>query len=225
MASVPLIDELLLLAYDRSGTLQVRSEAIDYALAGAVLMELLLAGRLAVPERHVAVVDPAPTGDPLCDHVLSRIRAERPRKPSAWLEPLSKGLRDQLLHRLGQAGWLRRDEHRVLGLFPRLRFPWATGAEPPARADARQRLRAAVDATGQVDPRTGALAALVAAVGGERQAVPDRKASEVRRRLRAVAASSWPAEAVRKAIGELEAAVTAAVTAATTAATTAAVNS
>jgi Golgi phosphoprotein 3 (GPP34) len=216
-----LADELLLLVYDDAGSMQASAQVVDYGLAGALLMELMLAERLAVPDKRLVVTDPSPVGDPLADQALARIAADRRgRKPKDWVGPLSGGLRERVLDRLVDAGLLRREEDRVLWVFPRTRFPSASGAEPLPEGEARRRLLAAVDASGPVDERTAALCALVRAVGIERIAVPDRPRREVRDRFQEIVEISWPADAVRKAITEMEAAVTTAVIVATTAATT-----
>lgn len=214
-------DRLLLLVYDPAGALRVSGQSLDYGLAGAVLMELMLAQRLHVPGKRVVVVDPTPMGEPMVDAALTRIHAAgRQRKPKDWIGPISKGLRQQVLDRQVRAGVLRHEKRRVLGLFPYTRYPWAAGAEPALAAHARREIGAALAATGPVDPRVAALCALVRATRAEAWAVPDLPKRVVRARLKEIVTASWPAEAVRKAITEMEAAVaTAASTAAITAAT------
>lgn len=210
-----LAEELALLVYDEAGALRAGVQKVDYGLAGGLLMELMLAERLAVPEKRVVVTDSRPTGDPIVDQALDRIAADRRgRKPKDWIGPLSKGLRGRVLDRLVEAGVLRRETRRVLRVFSRTRYPSATGAEPLQEGEIRRRLLAAVDGTGPVDRRTAALCALVRAMGAERLAVPDRPRREVRDRFKAIVAQSWPADAVRKAITEMEAAVAATVSAA-----------
>jgi hypothetical protein len=211
-----LADELLLLVYDDAGAPRAGKQAVEYGLAGALLMELMLAGRLAVPDQRVVVTDPSPTGDPLTDQALARIAADRRgRRPKGWIDPLSNGLRDRALDRLVQAGLLRREADRVLWVFPRTRFPSASGSEPLPEGETRRRLLAAVDATGPVDQRTAALCALVRAIGIERLAVPDRPKRQVQDRFQVIAPASWPADAVRRAITDAEAAAAAAVATAT----------
>ena len=219
--TLSLADELLLLVYDDAGSPEAGMQVVDYGLAGALLMELMLAERVTVPDKRVVVTDPTPIGDPLADQALARIAGEhRERKPKDWIGPLSKGLRERVLDRLIAAGLLRREEDRVLWVFPRTRFPSASGEEPLPEGETRRRLLAAADATGPVDQRTAALCALVRALGIERVAVPDRPRREVRERFQEIVVASWPADAARKAITEMEAAVTTAVIVATTAATT-----
>ena len=210
---VTLAEDLLLLAYDDEGNAHVGTPQLDYALAGALLMELTLDGRLAVADGALTVVDPAPTGDPLLDEALTRIAAEpTPRKPQAWIDPLSAGLVDRVLTRLIDAGVLRREEGRVLWVFPRTRYPSTTGGEPAEEVAVRAELAAALDGDGTVAPRTAALCALVPVVRLEGVAFPDRPRKEVAERLKRLAAHNWPAAAVREAIEEVEAGITAALT-------------
>jgi hypothetical protein len=122
-----------------------------------------------------------------------------------------------VLHRLVDQGILRREEGRVLWVFPQTRYPSATGVEPVAETDARGRLALAVDGGGPVEPRIAALCGLVKAVGLEAAVFPDRPRREIRGRLAAVAESDWASAAVRKAIAEVEAALVASITAATVA--------
>ncbi|MGC9667949.1 GOLPH3/VPS74 family protein [Planosporangium sp. 12N6] len=217
---INLAEELLLLAYDDAGSAAINTQMLGYGLAGALLMELALAGRVDVADKRVTVTDAAPTGDPVVDEALARIGAEH-RKPQDWVIRLAKGLPGRLLDGLVEAGVLRREQDRVLWVFPRTRYPSATGAQPEPETETRDRLRAAVTGDGPVDPRTAALCALVRAVRLEKTAVPGVPAKQVRERLKAVADASWPAEAVRKAIEGVEAAVIATTTAAAAAATTA----
>jgi hypothetical protein len=219
--SVP--EELALLAYDDDGGLEIGGQSLDYGLAGAVLLELALAGRLEVREGRVSVIDPAPTGDPVVDGALASIRADdKSRRPKEWVTRLAKNIREPVLDGLVSRGVLRREEDRVLWVFPRTRYPAAHGVEPPAETDARGRLVAAVLADGPVEPRTAALCALVRAVGLERKVFTDQPRAQVRNRLKEISRGDWAADAVRRAIEDVEAAITA--TIAVTATTTAAAN-
>jgi hypothetical protein len=159
-------------------------------------------------------------GDPLIDAALTRIAADRPRKPSDWVGKLRKGTRQAVLDRLVAAGTLNREERRVLLVFPGTRYPAPSGVEPPVETEARQRMGAAVRATGEVrDPRTAALCSLVAAVGLDRRVFADLPRRDVKRRLKEIGEGAWAAAAVRKAIQEVQAAVTAGIVASTAATT------
>jgi hypothetical protein len=75
-------DELLLLAYDDDGTAVAGSPALDYALAGAVLADLALDGRIDLVDRRVSVTDATPLGDPVLDVALARIDDDKARTPT-----------------------------------------------------------------------------------------------------------------------------------------------
>jgi hypothetical protein len=203
-----LADDLLLLALDDQGVNLVSELHLNYGLAGAVLLDLLLAGRLGLDGDRVVVLDPAPTGDPALDASLALLAAEHePRRPDAWLRPLIDGLRERLLDRLVEAGVLRRERDRVLWVFPRTRFASATGAEPAAETAVRQELLAAVDGTGDVPARTAALLGLVQAAGLTGTVFPGRSEPELKARLDAIAEGNWAADAVRATVARIQAVI------------------
>jgi hypothetical protein len=208
MSTFILADELLLLAYDDAGAAQISSPQLDYGLAGAVLIELALNARIVVEDNRVVVVDPTPLGHPRLDEALTQIAADpKRRKPTHWVDRLSKRLRDRVLDGLTTAGVLRREDDTVLWVFPRTRYPAPHGAEPPVETEVRQRLVAAVRADGPVEPRTAALCALVRAVKYERHVFHELPRERMVARLTEISAGDWAAAAVKKAIEEVEAAV------------------
>lgn len=216
-------DLLLLLIDDRKGT--VTSSHVDVALGGALLLELALADAVHVRERTsiwsgagVAATPGAAVPDPLLAEALRRV-AERERAASDLVHRLGTGARDALAARLAERGILRREDDRVLGLFPRTRWPEADGRHED---EVRARLTAVLVQGLAPDPRTGALVALLHALGlapslVDRGGVPAR---DVRRRAKEVAEGAWAAKAVQDAVAASTAAMTA-VIAATTVTTTA----
>ncbi|HYQ75739.1 GOLPH3/VPS74 family protein [Cellulomonas sp.] len=214
-------DLLLLLLDDAKGT--PTSSYVDVALGGALLVELALAEAVHVRERtsvwsgaKVAVTPGAAVSDPLLAEALRRV-AERERAASDLVTRLGKGARDALATRLAERGILRREDDKVLGLFPRTRWPEADGRHED---EVRARLTAVLVQGLDPDPRTGALVALLHAVGAAPSAV-DRggvPARDVRRRAKDVAEGAWAAKAVQDAITASTAAMTAAMAATTVAA-------
>ncbi|MEU5691007.1 GPP34 family phosphoprotein [Actinosynnema sp. NPDC020468] len=207
MSDLTLADELALLAYDDDGTRKLGQPNFGFGLAGAVLVELTLAGRIDVVDKHVTVTNPAPTGNPVLDLALTRIGDDKPRRPKAWVDKLSKGLPDQVLTGLVDAGVLRREEDRVLLLFPRTRYPAPDGVQPPQETDARERLTRAVTGDDPVDERTAALASLVRSVQYDRKVFKDLPRAEVKARLKKISEGDWASEATRKAIEQVQAAI------------------
>ncbi|MEU8069319.1 GPP34 family phosphoprotein [Micromonospora sp. NPDC049151] len=218
MDGLLLTDELVLLAYDDDGVNRLGSPHLGYGLAGAVLLELALAGRVEVADKRLVVTDPAPTGVPLLDEALATVGTGRARKPKDWIGKLARGLPDRVLGGLVDAGVLRRESGKVLLVFPRTRYPSPTGAQPPAETAARQRMAAALTTDGPVDARTAALLTLTRAVGLDRKIFRELPRQRVKARIEEIAAGDWASDAARKAIEEMQAALLVASTAAVAAA-------
>ncbi|MFC7546279.1 GPP34 family phosphoprotein [Plantactinospora sp. GCM10030261] len=216
MTTLTLAEELALLSYTVEGTAEVGQPGLDYGLAGALLLELTLAERIDVVDGRVVLTDPTRTGHPLLDRALDQIGGEaKRRKPKDWINRLGKGLRDQVLDHLVAMGILHVEKDRVLGLFPRTRFPSPHGMDPAAETEARQRLAAAIRPGATVPPRTGALCSLVRAVGLDRKVFRDQPRREVRARLKEISEGDWASAAVKRAIDDTQAAMIAVITAAT----------
>jgi hypothetical protein len=213
-------EEFLLLAYAEDGTPLTDGTHLDNGLGGAVLLELALAGRVGIEDKRVVVADPSPTGDPLLDDNLARVGAEpKARKPGHWVSKFAKNARPRVLGKLVADEVLTVEEDRVLGVFPRKKYPSAGRVPPAPEADALQRLRSAVLGSGPVEPRTAALCALVAATELDRKVLTDLDRKLVKTRLKEIGEGAWAADAVRKAIEDIQVAVMVAIVASTTAAT------
>ncbi|MDX6301030.1 MAG: hypothetical protein QOF53_2244 [Nocardioidaceae bacterium] len=214
-------DLLLLLTDDRTGGLLVTAGEVDAALAGALLMDLALPGRVDVDERKRLVVrDGSPTGDELLDRALGAVSQKQGKKPSAVLGPLGKNLRERLYARLTGCGILRAQHDKVLGIFPRHRWPTASADHESA---VRRALTAALVTGTTPDPRDAALVALLHALRATDKVVDPKehglRRRDLDRRAKQVAEGSWASEAVRQAVDEMAAAVMVAVSAATVATT------
>jgi hypothetical protein len=82
-------DLLLLLTRDDTGQPVAGSQTLAFGLAGGVLVELALAGRVdiaaagdRVKEGRVVIRDPSPTGDELLDEALAALCQREGKKPS-----------------------------------------------------------------------------------------------------------------------------------------------
>jgi hypothetical protein len=213
-------EEFLLLAYAEDGTPLTDGTHLDNGLGGAVLLELALAARVGIEDKRVVVTDPSPTGDPLLDDNLARVGAEpKARKPGHWVSKFAKDARPRVLGKLVADEVLTVEEDRVLWVFPRKKYPSAGRVPPAAEAEALQRMRSAVLGSGPVEPRTAALCALVAATELDRKVLADLDRKQVKTRLKEIGEGAWAADAVRKAIEDIQVAVMVAIVASTTAAT------
>jgi hypothetical protein len=216
-------DLLLLVTENSTGKPVVGSTELEHALAGAVLLELAMAGRVDVEESRglgrkgrLVVVDSSWTHDPILDEALRRIGDKPGRKPDAVVTFLRKGLRDRLYARLAEQGILRLDRHKVIGLFPQTRWPAVDSSH-------EERLRRALhDAlVVGVDPRpsVAAVISLLYAIRAVHKVVGSREEKKrVQVRAKEVSEGEWAAAAVRRAVDAVNAATIAAITAATAAA-------
>lgn len=133
--SLTMPEELLLLMLD-DDTGRLIDQAVpsgDYALIGAVLAELTLAGRIDSDPQRLFVLNQAPVGDPVLDAVLERIAASAEEHDSRWwIEHLAAGapvLREELFARLVAHGVLQQVESKFLWVFPERRYPPTSGRE------------------------------------------------------------------------------------------------
>jgi hypothetical protein len=217
-------EDLLLLLYDdETGKPITGSPGLDYALAGAVLIELTLLGKTditvagdGVKPGRLKVLDASPTGDAILDERLAFVVDKSGKRPKDQIGRLSKKLRDQLLARLAERGVLDQSEGKVLGLFPVTRWP---AKDARHEAEVRSKLESVLKVGTTPDERTGALIALLSALNVVPKVVTDavdKKA--LKQRAKQIADSDWAADAVKKAVTEMQAAVTAAIVVASTSA-------
>lgn len=208
-------DLLLLLLDDQLGSTVVDSTSLDYALAGAILLELALAGRIAVAGEGSSVkkgrllaLERESLGDPLLDRALDRIAVEQ-RKPESWIPKLAKNLRQQLLRRAEDSGSITEQQAKFLGIFSRRRYPQADAG--PER-DIRLELNAALRGEDPT-PRAAALLSLLLAVDAVHKAVPGVDKKQARKRAKQVSEGVWAADAVQAAVRAVSSALAGAVAA------------
>ncbi len=215
-------DLLLLLTDDSTGRPRADSVKLPLALAGAVVLELAMVGKVDVAGRgervksgRIIIRDPSPTGDDILDDALAVLIDREGKRPQDVLTKLHKGLRDRLYIRLADRGVVRREHGKILGLFPRTSWPANdTLHEQQIRADLAGTL-----AEGRgIAPRTGALISLLSAIDAVTKVVDPNaygvEKRELKRRATAVAEQDWASDAVRKAVAAVAAATTGAVVAA-----------
>lgn len=165
VADGPLLveDVLLLLFQPDSGSI-AGENILFYVLGGAVLGDLALTGRVevqhgALSTRVHAVGDPSETDDILAS-ALSYV-AEKPRSVQTVLAAVGPSLRGPVLDRLVERGDLRREQGRLLGIFPTEKL--ALGSE--RRAELMTSVRAALIDGETPEPRVAASIALLSASG------------------------------------------------------------
>jgi Golgi phosphoprotein 3 (GPP34) len=166
MYARPLADEFFLVGHDQyTGKAQVSDAVLDTGLAGAMLGELVLLGRLLVSdEMLVTVQDPRPTGDRMIDTTVQEIVQQRDvHAVRQWVEYLRDHARELVGQRLVEAGLVERVQSRGM-LKQAVRFP----ARDPLKAAAPEaRLRYMLDHPSSLDEPTALLGSLANAAGLE----------------------------------------------------------
>lgn len=124
-----LVEEIVLLSLDDTtgAHLPLMPQAIGYGLAGAVLADLEMAGRIATRTKCVEVLSATPIGNPLLDPWLQRIAAaEKCHSIAYWLLTLSDEKRDiekAALDHLIERGILKRQDKKILWVIGLRRYP------------------------------------------------------------------------------------------------------
>jgi hypothetical protein len=166
MRALPLADEFFLVGFDEyTGKPMVNSEVLDTGLAGAVLGELLLAGRLVVDDNNaVTARDQRPYGERVTDAALAEVlKQSDPHPVRAWVEYLREHVRNMVAPRLVSIGMIQKVHSRAM-LRQTIRYP---ATDPLKAASPRVRLRYVVDHPDQLDAQTAVLGGLVRATGLE----------------------------------------------------------
>lgn len=196
MTSLSLAERLLVLCCDPDrGRPRIPTTHLDLALGGAVLLDLVLRGRVTRVDEHVAVLDRTPTGDPLLDDALTELTAgRRPHEPDHWVRHLSKGIRSAVEQRLASEGVLQVDDRRVLGVVPVHR---CHQADDRYRHELMDRLQDAVVLGRRPTEEIAALVSLALAVGLGRHLFPRADRRAIEHRMQEIADGEWVGAAVR----------------------------
>lgn len=206
-------DVLLLLLEERSGRPLVDATQLNAALAGALVLDLAIAGQI-VPETPARFGGPriGATGARPADPTLALAWdacADRPRKASDVIKKIDSKVRQPLLDRIADKGWVGKEQTKVLGLFTRTSWPERDGRH---ESDLRNRLQLALLQNARPDsPHTAALISLLAACQALPKLFPDADKKVLKARAAELSEGEWAGEAVKKAIAEVQAAVVVAV--------------
>jgi Golgi phosphoprotein 3 (GPP34) len=208
-----LSEEFLLLVTSPEGKWLAASDAVPLALAGGLLAELALQGKVTVDHRdRIVVADRSSPGDLVLKDALSTFAGAEGRKPKDVLGKVARGLGDRLYDRLAGAGVV--EVHKVR-LLPVRHFPLR---DPGVRQRTWDEVAAVLRGDQSPDSRTGTLLGLTVASGALTRVFPPAdfglSKRELESRARQVAESDWATDAVGRAVRDAQAATMAAVAAA-----------
>ena len=91
---------------------------LDYAISGAVLMDLALEDRIDTDQASLILLDASPVGDSLLDPTLAEIAAGERRDARFWVENTmrhAEAIHDEALSRLVSRGVIERRDRRLVG--------------------------------------------------------------------------------------------------------------
>ncbi len=223
--TLTMYEEILLLALDdRKGTAAMESGHAN-AMGGAILAELVLRGALRIGSDKKKFVDAEPCSqvdDPLLAECLALVRSAKRRKRAVdWVLKFAslKDLKNRAARGLVAKGMLGEEHDKVLGLFPRTKFP---ERDPGPEQALIGRLRQAVlTETDRVDERT-LVVTIIANATAMLPRVIDKKELKARKaRLKQLAEGQLAGAATAEAVQAAQTAALMAIVAATVAATAA----
>lgn len=218
MAELLLAEALFLLSHDEESGRDRAHTYLEYGLAGALLLDLAIGGRLTTDGRKLVAAGDVPN-DPLLAEVWSTVAAdERGHRPVHWVTGLPRALKP-IRRRVGESlvrrGILGEERDAMLGIFTRTRWP-----ERDPEPERRLRAELAAVLVDGADPglRLGPLIGLLEALGLTRRLVAAdlgrEQRGQVRARAREIArgqkdGSGIPA-AVNASVRDVQAAIMAA---------------
>ncbi len=210
-----LSEQLLLLALkDEKGTVVSKAGiALDFGLAGALLLEMTVSGRINIRDGKLIVQNATPSGDPLIDEVLAILTAKKGKlKPMKyWVPRLAskmKKLRHKIADRLVLSGILKREKKRILGIFPSVRYPTQN---PLPELEVREQLKHTVLQGNSPSAETRMILNLVKACDLSDEVFGKAMRKQVKARFKELEKEPGDSEAVGKAISEAVQAVQAAI--------------
>ena len=200
MKHLTLADEIVvLMLHDDTGAIRSACAGVaNIAIAGGILMELALLGRIDTDLTSLFIVDPNPVGDDLLDQALQQIAAEPQKRSSGWwIERLglhNGDLSARVLARLVEAGILRVEDQQFLWVFSRRAYPPSSGRE---EREAKARLMSVIFDDALPTPRDTLLVSLADSTGILDQMLTSKELSKLSKRVAEIVALEEISRSVR----------------------------
>jgi len=207
MAIILLEEFLLLTLEDEGGQFDTVPEIyLTCGVAGAMLMDLALQGRIDSDLSAVWVENATPTGDTGLDAVLAQIAAEPRRLGTGdWLRQLSLTAleyRQAAIHKLCETGILRQGAAGFLWVMKSRRYPVEQGAE---LVEAKRRLMQLIFSDDIPTPRDCALVSLAASCLVFERTLTPSMLKQTQTRIEQVSRLDMIGGSIAKAAGEFTA--------------------
>lgn len=203
-------EEILLLALDdeTGRLLPLPDRALDFALAGAVLAELLFRGKLRIEEERVVRVQTAPPKDPVLREGLALIPGKEEGTPLQEILTRLAGhgshFRDNTFQTLEEKGILRCKDDRFLWVFHLRRYPILDDRE---EKEVRRRIRDVILREENPGPRDVILVALMDVCQLSYTVFTEEELERVGERIHHVARMDFLGRAMAQAINQIQQAI------------------
>lgn len=208
-------EEILLLALkDDSGKIDWQAGMYRFVMAGALIAELLMDGRIAITgdeggkKKRLHVVEAGHHADPVLDDALQTLAgSDRDRDLQYWVRKLAhlKDLRDKTAGQLCRRGILAEETGRILFVFPTTRYP---ERDPEPERQLIARLEAAIFGEEEVDVRTAVLVSLTHKAGLLGIPFAGKALRRRKRRIEDIVSGEAVGQATGDAIQSVQAAMT-----------------
>jgi len=196
--------EILLLTLKNEEGVPEFGSNYSYGMAGAMLAELMLRGKVAVEDerkkKFLKLLDRAPVGDAALDAALSRMAtAKRRATLQTWVMRLgTQELKHVVAGELCRRNVLRADEDKVLLLFTRRTYP---ELDPRPERALVQRLRKAILSDGRtLDPRTAILVSIARSANVLKNVIPKSDLKARKARIEQIAKGDVTGAATQQAV-------------------------
>ncbi len=201
-------EEILLMALDeQSGRLHPLPErALEFALAGAALADLVQLGRLGADTATLEIKNRAPTGDPVLDVALAALGKDDPQpsiqKALARVALQAEPIKKLLFTELTSKGILKQRDENYLWVLHERRYPTVDDRE---EREVRARIREIVLTPGLApDARDVVLIGLMDACDLDSFVFTPEELTRHAERIRAICQQNAIVHALARAIGEIQ---------------------
>ena len=199
---------LLLLRDDDGRFVNVSNWSLDYATAGAVLMDLAMENRIDTDLDSLFLIDATPTGDSLLDPTLAEIAAQaetgEKRDARFWVTSAARSspaIREEALSRLVEEGILEHQDDRFLWVFRSRRYPSVDGK---AEREVKLRIMDVLFSDGIPSPRDVVIICLADACGIFKELLTRQEVATVSARIEQVRKLDLIGQAMSRAIQDIE---------------------
>lgn len=200
-----LVEEIvLLLLHDSGRFIHAPSWSLDYAIAGAVLMDLAVENRIDTDLEHLILVDGTPVGDSLLDPTLAEIAVGEKQDTHFWVGQTAQralAIREEALSRLVEHGILEKQEDRFLWVFRSRRYPLIDGK---AEREVKQRIMGVLFSDEIPDPRDVMLIALADACDIFKELLSHRELERASERIELVSNLDLISQAMFQSIYDIK---------------------